>query len=525
MQVKKEEEMLPDHDDLMLSFINQDFCGDSCGIEGMDMAHDSPPWSSGSSDGHPSTPPTPPLNDVSLNMNGIDLDSLISSHVKLENGNAPTLDSLLAANFKLDDIASLLNLVPLNTASTPVNTTSTPANLLPSAHIESKPVKLRPIASKSANTDKPIARSHSPANSTSSASSTPQTEVKMTAEQKKQERLIKNRAAALNSRKRKREQFSLMEVQVDIIKAENETLKSTIARMEKEANEWKAEKKTLLQERDALRKEVAAQRPKSFDIDLENNVHVKEEKSKSPGVVLMIMLFSFAIFSLPSTSSFGRLSIGGGGTSRNLIGPATELISKAASSASPPVSQPSVMVSDSSVSEWLLDQHTEFEASSFAEDQDPDAFMFCSPMTKNPFIRNSKSPSSKPARLAIIAPVDRKDVIVSGADSKDLVLSPRRQPHWSSSAERRKARQSQSSMSSKSSRHVWRAGGTADAKRDYLLRLDVDLVASNWVPMSDIDDLDVSWSSFAPDDLDDENVNVATNTTGKKRLWNVAGRK
>ena len=109
--------MLRDHDDLMLSFINQDFCGDSCGIEGMDMAQDSPPWSSGSSDGHPSTPPTPPLNDVSLNANGIDLDSLMSSHVKLENDNVPTLDSLLAANFKLDDIASLLNLVPLT--STP----------------------------------------------------------------------------------------------------------------------------------------------------------------------------------------------------------------------------------------------------------------------------------------------------------------------------------------------------------------------------------------------------------------------
>ena len=113
---------------------------------------------------------------------------------------------------------------------------------------------------------------------------------------------------------------------------------------------------------------------------------------------------------------------------------------------------------------------------------------------------------------------------MSGANSKDLVLSPRRQPHWSSAAERRKARQS--AMSSQSSRHVWRAGGTADSKRDYLLRLDVDLVASNWVPMSDIDDLDVSWSSFAPDDFEDEISNVATNTTGngKKRLWNVAGR-
>ena len=166
----------------------------------------------------------------------------------------------------------------------------------------------------------------------------------MTVEQKKQDRLIKNRAAALNSRKRKREQFSLMEVQVDAIKAENETLKTTVAKLEKEANEWKAERKTLLQERDALRKQVAALSPKAFDIDLENNKPVKEEKSKSPGVVLMIMLFSFAIFSLPSTSSFGRLSIGGSGSSRNLIGPATDLSSKAVSSAMPPVPQPSAVV-------------------------------------------------------------------------------------------------------------------------------------------------------------------------------------
>ncbi|KAG0086000.1 hypothetical protein BGZ92_008535 [Podila epicladia] len=156
----------------------------------------------------------------------------------------------------------------------------------------------------------------------------PQSDAVLTAQAKRQERLIKNRAAALLSRKRKREHINLLESHTDLLKMDNQELKERVTELEENV-------KVLTEERDAARKEcerlhhqvrVLTHRPFTdttrMDMDLERNLRNTEERglnSKATGVVFMIILFSFALFNLPS-GKLETLMVGGGSLNRPRIG-------------------------------------------------------------------------------------------------------------------------------------------------------------------------------------------------------------
>ncbi|KAF9126074.1 hypothetical protein BGX30_000177 [Mortierella sp. GBA39] len=146
----------------------------------------------------------------------------------------------------------------------------------------------------------------------------PQSEAVMTAQAKRQERLIKNRAAALLSRKRKREHISLLESHTDLLKMDNQDLKERVSELEENV-------KVLTEERDSARQEcellhrkitVLTHRPHEtrMDVDLERNLRTTDAErglnSKATGVVFMIILFSFALFNLPS-GKLETLMVGG----------------------------------------------------------------------------------------------------------------------------------------------------------------------------------------------------------------------
>ncbi|KAF8929928.1 hypothetical protein BGZ47_000821 [Haplosporangium gracile] len=146
----------------------------------------------------------------------------------------------------------------------------------------------------------------------------PQSEAVMTAQAKRQERLIKNRAAALLSRKRKREHISLLESHTDLLKVDNQDLKDRVLELEENV-------KVLTEERDSARQEcerlhrqitVLTHRPHEtrMDMDLERNLRTTDTErglnSKATGVVFMIILFSFALFNLPS-GKLETLMVGG----------------------------------------------------------------------------------------------------------------------------------------------------------------------------------------------------------------------
>ncbi|KAF9979278.1 hypothetical protein BGZ73_002547 [Actinomortierella ambigua] len=146
----------------------------------------------------------------------------------------------------------------------------------------------------------------------------PQSEAALTAQAKRQERLIKNRAAALLSRKRKREHISLLESHTDQLKTENQELKEKVTELEENV-------KTLTFERDAARREVdrltrqvtiltGHRLDTKMEIDLERNTRLSDSErvlnSKATGMVFMIILFSFALFTLPSRK-LDTLMVGG----------------------------------------------------------------------------------------------------------------------------------------------------------------------------------------------------------------------
>ncbi|KAG0167263.1 hypothetical protein DFQ28_004555 [Apophysomyces sp. BC1034] len=111
---------------------------------------------------------------------------------------------------------------------------------------------------------------------------------KATALAKRQERLIKNRAAALLSRKRKREHLMALEEQKDDLSRENESLKSRVMMLE-------SQMEILQKENEELRERLNPTKP------LKN--------AKATGMVFMMILFSFAMFSLPTQTN--RLTVGG----------------------------------------------------------------------------------------------------------------------------------------------------------------------------------------------------------------------
>ncbi|KAF9353170.1 hypothetical protein BGX26_009040 [Mortierella sp. AD094] len=155
----------------------------------------------------------------------------------------------------------------------------------------------------------------------------PQSEAAMSAQAKRQERLIKNRAAALLSRKRKREHINLLETHTDILKTTNQELSDRVSELEENVKILTIERDTAREERDSARRECErlhrqinglAPRPQSdafrMEMDLERNVRAADTErglnSKATGVVFMIILFSFALFNLPG-GKLETLMVGG----------------------------------------------------------------------------------------------------------------------------------------------------------------------------------------------------------------------
>ncbi|KAI8639602.1 hypothetical protein BD408DRAFT_484737 [Parasitella parasitica] len=129
--------------------------------------------------------------------------------------------------------------------------------------------------------------------------------------QKRQERLIKNRAAALLSRKRKREHLSLLEDEKQSLLMENETLAHKVDALESRIQSLEQENKDL---RERLEHTQSVNNSSNTVIHIGSNkkslVQNGQKPSKATGVVFMIILFSFALFTLPSRTS-DRLTVGG----------------------------------------------------------------------------------------------------------------------------------------------------------------------------------------------------------------------
>lgn len=126
----------------------------------------------------------------------------------------------------------------------------------------------------------------------------------MSAQAKRQERLIKNRAAALLSRKRKREHINLLESHTDLLKTTNQELQERVSELEENVKVFIIERDTALGERDLARQECERLRrqiinltqkhqPETFrmDVDVERPRPAESERglnSKATGVVFMV---------------------------------------------------------------------------------------------------------------------------------------------------------------------------------------------------------------------------------------------
>ncbi|KAI8083665.1 hypothetical protein BDF21DRAFT_492590 [Thamnidium elegans] len=132
--------------------------------------------------------------------------------------------------------------------------------------------------------------------------------------QKRQERLIKNRAAALLSRKRKREHLSCLEEEKQLLVTENENLLNKVATLENKVACLEKENLDLKQHLQITSNPTSNNNNNHsstiINIGANKRPLVNTKSSKATGVVFMIMLFSFALFTLPSRTA-DRLTVGG----------------------------------------------------------------------------------------------------------------------------------------------------------------------------------------------------------------------
>jgi hypothetical protein len=164
-----------------------------------------------------------------------------------------------------------------------------------------------------------------------------------TAYQKRQERLLKNREAAHLSRKRKREQLHMLETHAQELIAENQTLKLKVIELEQLNEKLVKENKLLKMNMNLGDVQIKKEPEESMMTDIPSintstempndiyNLYIKPEaltpvksetqnksstKSKEIGIVFMVLLFSFSLFTFPlsifSSSNSNEVS-------RNLI--------------------------------------------------------------------------------------------------------------------------------------------------------------------------------------------------------------
>jgi len=150
-----------------------------------------------------------------------------------------------------------------------------------------------------------------------------------TAYQKRQERLLKNREAAHLSRKRKREQLHMLETHAQELIAENQTLKLKVIELEQLNEKLVKENKLLkmnmglsgVQIKKEPEESVITDIPAINTSEMPNdiyNLYIKSEaltptsnaantttqnktstKSKEIGIVFMVLIFSFSLFTFP----------------------------------------------------------------------------------------------------------------------------------------------------------------------------------------------------------------------------------
>ncbi|SAL98839.1 hypothetical protein [Absidia glauca] len=138
---------------------------------------------------------------------------------------------------------------------------------------------------------------------------------------KRQERLIKNRAAALLSRKRKREHLTTLEEERQQLANDNQALHSKVSSLE-------ARVVSLEQENLELKRKLASSFPAHKQQQQQQQQHTSlaiPKHAKTTGMVFMvnhseeeIILFSFALFSLPASHSSDQLTVGGVPTKHNV---------------------------------------------------------------------------------------------------------------------------------------------------------------------------------------------------------------
>ncbi|KAJ2147433.1 hypothetical protein IW136_000089 [Coemansia sp. RSA 678] len=176
---------------------------------------------------------------------------------------------------------------------------------------------------------RPIAQAHSPNARTQDTPTPPDTVA-----QKRQERLIKNRAAALLSRKRKREYLTKLEVEVEDLRDANEAMALRMAEMERRLSAVTEERDLLKSANNSVQSNATlahgnnAKEPrKRFESkpEPESGTSVPNKRQRTAGALLMAMLFSFSMFTLPSLF-MGQSQISVGGVQSAGIVPAPRLL-------------------------------------------------------------------------------------------------------------------------------------------------------------------------------------------------------
>ena len=147
-----------------------------------------------------------------------------------------------------------------------------------------------------------------------------------TAYQKRQERLLKNREAAHLSRKRKREQLHMLETHAQELIAENQTLKLKVIELE-QLNEKLVKENKLLKSKMGMGVSIKKENEDESSIpEMPNdiyNLYINSEalinnstnnstqnksssKNKQIGIVFMILLFSFSLFTFPLSIFYAK---------------------------------------------------------------------------------------------------------------------------------------------------------------------------------------------------------------------------